>query len=69
MLHYMRERRLYGFGRQSWLGRAFMAASERVSIQWMIVGGVAGLLMGGGLGRVIAAEWRRGGGRMRLVRR
>ncbi|CAN0466532.1 unnamed protein product [Ascophyllum nodosum] len=39
VLEYMRERRLYGFGRQSWLERTVDAVSERVMKRRLIVAG------------------------------
>ncbi|CAN0406676.1 unnamed protein product, partial [Ascophyllum nodosum] len=49
VLEYMRERRLYGFGRQSWLERTVDAVSERVTKRRLIVAGAAGLLVAVGV--------------------
>lgn len=68
VLEYMFERRLYGFGRQSRLDRAFMSASKRVPARWLILAGAAGLLGVVGVGVVAASERRRGGGRNYAVR-
>lgn len=60
VLRYMRENRLFGFGRQSWLDRALMEASERMSTPWWIA---AGTLLVVAVGAGMAAQ-RRGGGRV-----
>lgn len=63
VVQYMREKRLFGFGRQSRLDRALMEAADRFSKPWRIAAGVAVLVVAIGVGSAAAAR-RRGGGRI-----
>ena len=63
VVQYIRERRLFGFGRQSRLDRALMEAADRFSKPWWIAAGAAVLIVAIGVGSVTASR-RRGGGRI-----
>ncbi|CAM9170041.1 unnamed protein product [Ectocarpus sp. 12 AP-2014] len=75
VLRYMKDHRLYGFGRQSRLEKVLMAASERFSSvfseerRWMVIAGTAAVVVAVGVLRFVG-RFRDGGvreGRARSV--